>query len=278
MAREKNARGAGTRPGGSRRLSAAGKGGVSTSSSTGSPSGSKKVSSNGGKARTAARAQKKASRRERLQRLRTAFTLTRKADPRLVPLMAIAFLVPFVLLLLVGIAVGHPFVLGLLGFMLGLLVMTAVFGRRVQKNALGQVEGQTGAAAAVLNGMRGDWRVTPAVGFTREQDLVHRVVGRPGIVLVGEGAPGRTRGLLVAEKRRLARFVGDVPVYDLVVGDDEGQVPLRALEKHFAKLPRNVKPKDVNVLDRKLKAMAPALPVPKGPVPGGGRMPRGKLR
>ena len=153
-----------------------------------------------------------------------------------------------------------------------------MFGRRVQRNAYSQVEGQLGAAAAVLQNMRGDWRVTPAVGFTREQDLVHRVLGRPGIILVAEGSPGRTRSLVVNEKKRLARFVGDVPVYDVMVGDGEGQVPLRGLERHFVKLPRNIKPKDVNILDRKLKAMAPALPIPKGPMPGGGRMPRGKVR
>jgi len=226
----------------------------------------------------AARQQKRAGRKERLASLRQAFTLTRAADPRLVPLLAAAFLVPFVLLLLIGILVGHPFVLGFFGILLGLLACAVVFGKRVQSHALGQVEGQVGAAAAVLNGMRGDWRVTPAVGFTREQDLVHRVVGRPGIVLVGEGTTGRARGLVVNEKKRLARFVGDVPVYDVLVGDGDGQVPLRGLEKHFAKLPRNVAPKDVNVLDRKLKAMAPPLPIPKGPVPGGGRMPRGKMR
>ena len=135
----------------------------------------------------------------------------------------------------------------------------------MQKTAYGQVEGQLGAAAAVLSNMRGDWRVTPAVGFTREQDLVHRVVGRPGIVLVAEGSPGRTRSLVVNEKKRLARFVGTTPVYDVVVGDGEGQVALRGLEKHFLRLPRNIKPKDVNVLDRKLKAMAPAPAGAQGP-------------
>lgn len=267
MAREKTTTtGTAPRTGGSRRIGAA----LPFRRPKGSPRDQARA--------TAARAQKRAGRRERLRQLRTAFTLTRKADARLVPLMAAAFLVPFVLLLLIGILVGHAFLLGVVGVMLGLMAATFVFGRRVQSNALGQVEGQIGAAAAVLNGMRGDWRITPAVGFTREQDLLHRVVGKPGIVLVGEGSPGRARSLVVAEKKRLARFVGDVPVYDLLVGDGEGQVPLRGLEKHFAKLPHNVKPKDVNVLDRKLKAMAPALPIPKGPIPGGGRMPRGKMR
>ena len=265
MAGEKNATRGATRTGGSRRIGA------------GLP-GRSKASPREKAQASAARAQKRAGRKERLAQLRQAFTLTRQADPRLVPLLAAAFLVPFVLLLLLGLLVGHPFVLGFLGVLFGVLAAAVVFGRRVQSHALGQVEGQVGAAAAVLNGMRGDWRVTPAVGFTREQDLVHRVVGRPGIVLVGEGSTGRARGLVVTEKKRLARFVGDVPVYDVLVGDGEGQVPLRGLEKHFAKLPRNVAPKDVNVLDRKLKAMAPPLPVPKGPMPGGGRMPRGKMR
>ncbi len=182
------------------------------------------------------------------------------------------------LLLSLGLLLGHPVYLGIVGFLLGLIVTTAVFGRRAQRNAYSRVEGQLGAAAAVLDNMRGDWRVTPAVGFSREQDLVHRVLGRPGIVLVAEGAASRTRGLLVTEKKRLARFVGDTPVYDVSVGEGEGQVPLRGLEKHLIRLPRNIKPKDVNILDRKLKAMAPALPIPKGPVPMGGRVPRGKVR
>ena len=170
--------------------------------------------------------------------------------------------------------VGHPVYLGLIGFMLALVATAFVFGRRVQATAYSQVEGQLGAAAAVLTNMRGDWRVTPAVGFSREQDLVHRVVGRPGIVLVAEGAASRSRGLVITEKKKLARFIGDTPVYDVLVGDGEGQVTLRGLEKHFLKLPRNIKGKQVNDLDRRLKAIGGAtMPVPKGPVPRG-KVPR----
>jgi hypothetical protein len=122
--------------------------------------------------------------------------------------------------------------------------------------------------------MRGDWRVTPAVGFTREQDLVHRVIGLPGVILVAEGARNRTRNLVVTEKKNLTRWgIGDVPVYDVLVGDGEGQVSLRGLEKHFLKLPRNIKGKQVNELDRKFKAIGgAAMPIPKGPMPT--RIPR----
>jgi len=235
--------------------------------------GSKGTGSKGVKART------KPPRGARLKQVKQAFSLTRQSDPKMVPLVLGALLVPFVLLLAIGLLVGHAVFLGLLGLLVGLVAATAVFGRRVQGTAFSQVEGQLGAAAAVLQNMRGDWRVTPAVGYNREQDLVHRVLGRPGIVLVAEGSPGRTRGLVLAEKKRLARFVGDTPVYDVLVGDDEGQVPLRGLEKHFVKLPRNIKPRQVNLVDQRLKALGTARPpVPKGPMPKGGRVPRGKVR
>jgi hypothetical protein len=218
----------------------------------------------------------KLSRRERLKQIRAAFTMTRRADPRLIPLLLAAFLGPLVLLLAIGLVLGHPIYLSVLGVLVGFVGVVAVFGRRMQRMQYSQVEGQPGAAAAVLGTIRGNWRVTPAVGFTREQDLLHRVVGLPGVVLVGEGSPTRVRGLIVTEKKKLARFLGDTPVYDVMVGDGEGQLTLRALERHLMKLPRNIKPAKVNELDRKLKAMAPALPIPKGPMPT--RVPRGRMR
>jgi hypothetical protein len=219
----------------------------------------------------------KPSRGARAKQIRTAFTMTRKGDPKLVPFMAAAFLGPFALFLALGFLLGSPFLLGFLGVMVALVVTVAVFGKRVQKTAYSQVEGQLGAGAAVLQNMRGDWRVTPAVGFTREQDLVHRVLGRPGIILVGEGNPHRVRTLVITEKKKLARWIGETPVYDVVVGEGEGTIGLRDLEKHFLKLPRNIKPAIVNDLDRKLKAMpAQQMPIPKGPMPT--RVPRGRQR
>ena len=211
----------------------------------------------------------------RLKAIRQTFALTRAQDPKLLPLLLAAFFGPFLLLLALGFVLGHPVYLGLVGFMVGLLAATFLFGRRVQASAYSQVEGQLGAAAAILQNMRGDWRVTPAVGFTREQDLVHRVIGKPGVVLVSEGSRSRTRSLVANKKKEISRVVGSTPVYDVHVGDGEGEVALRGLEKHFLKLPHNIKPKVVNELDRKFKAMGPqSLPIPKGPMPRGGRVPR----
>lgn len=219
----------------------------------------------------------KASRGQRLKQVGTAFSMTRKNDPRLIPVLLASFLVPFGIMLTVGFVLSHPIYLGFLGLLVAVVVTAAVFGRRVQRTAYAQVEGQPGAAAAVLQNMRGNWRVTPAVAFSREQDLLHRVVGLPGVVLVGEGSPNRVRGLVANEKRKLARWIGETPVYDVVVGDGEGMLALRDLERHMLKLPRNIKPAVVNDLDRKLTAMpASQLPIPKGPVPT--RVPRGRMR
>jgi len=217
------------------------------------------------------------TRGEKLSQLRTAFGMTRKADPKMLPLVVGAFIVTLAVFVLIGIGVKHQVYLSVIGLLFALVATAAVFGRRVQKTAFSSVEGQLGAAAAVLQNMRGNWRVSPAVGFTKEQDLLHRVVGRPGVILVAEGAPNRTRGLVVAQKRQLARVLGETPLYDVSVGDGEGQVALKDLEKHFLRLPRNIKPAQVNAIDARLKALgSAALPIPKGPMPT--RVPRGRAR
>jgi hypothetical protein len=234
----------------------------------------------GGRGGPARAGKAKPPRGARAKQIRTAWTMTRKADPKVLPLVLAALLGPLLLAVAVGLVFGPLWFWLPMGFLVGLLATTLVFGRRVQKAAFAGVEGQPGAAAAVLQSIRGDWRLTPAVGVNREQELVHRVLGRPGVVLVAEPGPGGshrgTRNLIANEKRRLTRVIGDTPVYEVLVGDEAGQVPLRGLEKHFLKLPRNVKPKRVNELDAMLKALpSNPLPIPKGPLPKGARWARG---
>jgi hypothetical protein len=104
-------------------------------------------------------------------------------------------------------------------------------------------------------------------------DAVHRVLGRPGIILVAEGQPSRVRPLLAQEKKKIARVVGETPIYDIMVGDDNGQVPLRKLSAHVTKLPRNLTAAEVNSLGRRMSALGGArMPVPGGPLPGGKSM------
>lgn len=205
--------------------------------------------------------------------------MTKKVDPRIGLLLAGCFVGVFLVFLLIGLLLDHPIYFGLLGALSGLLLVVVVFGRRAQGAAYAQVEGQLGAAASVLQTLRRGWTVTPTVAVSRQQDVVHRVVGRPGVILVAEGARpdagGRLAALLAQEKRRLGRVLPEVPVYDFQAGSGAGQVPLRRLQREVTKLPRNLRPAQVAEVDRRLRAMGTLnLPIPKGPLPKGARMPR----
>jgi hypothetical protein len=209
--------------------------------------------------------------RDRLATLRTAFVTTRRSDPRFLPYLLAALLGPLVVGLVVGLVFGTLVFAGVIGFIVGLTAALVVFGRRAQAAQLASIEGQPGAAASVLQSMRrGTWRITPAVAATRKQDLVHLAVGKPGVVVVGEGSPARVKQLLQQEKRKVARVAGDTPVHELSVGNADGQVPLRKVQYQLARMPRAIKPKQVGELDTKLKALGDTSPpMPKGPVPRG---------
>jgi microcystin-dependent protein len=160
-----------------------------------------------------------------------------------------------------------------MGVILGLLAALIIFGRRVQRNVYGKAEGQPGAAAWALDNMRGRWVVTPTVAGTSQLDAVHRVLGRPGVVLVAEGVPSRVKTLLAQEKKRVSRLVGDIPIYDVLVGNEEGEVPLRKLQRHVMKLPRNISSAQVDSLETRLQALTNrGAALPKGPMPQGARM------
>ena len=212
----------------------------------------------------------------RLGQMRQAYQITKRSDRNIGLILLLTFLVVGGVFAALGyflfgtgwIGLTITVVFALLTGTLGVLI---VFGRRAEKAAYAQVEGQRGAAAGALQMLRRGWEVKPAVSFNKNQDVVHRVVGRPGIVLVGEGNPNAVRGLLASEVKKHARVGGEsVPVTGIIVGKDDGQVPLTKLVKHINKLPKKIKPAQMTDLVYKLKAldaMRPAAPMPRGPVP-----------
>jgi hypothetical protein len=229
-----------------------------------------------GKADPKAKAAKaKAPRGQRIRQLIQAYKLTYARDRQLPLWMALAFVGAAAVIFLINLLAGIALFIGIpIAVIFGLLAATFVFGRRAQKAAFNQVEGQPGAAGWVLGNMRGDWRVTQGVQVNSQLDAVHRVLGRPGVILVGEGAPHRVRPLLAQEKKRVARIVGDTPIYDVILGDDEGEVPIRRLNNHLVKLPRNLDQAQVNALEKRMAALGgtKAAPLPKGPMPTRARL------
>lgn len=167
------------------------------------------------------------------------------------------------------------------GIMIGVLGALIVFGRRATKSQLAQMEGQPGAAVAVLSMLKRGWKTDKVIAFNKQQDVVHRVVGPPGIVLVGEGNPNRLKGLMASERTKHQRVASEAPIHEVVIGYGEGEVPLGKLTKHVTKMKRQVQPAEITDLLARLRALdasRPNIPLPKGPVPTSMKGMRGNLR
>ncbi|ABK52698.1 conserved hypothetical protein [Acidothermus cellulolyticus 11B] len=213
---------------------------------------------------------------KRGQQLRVAFRITREHDPRLIPAMVIGGLVALVVFVGVGFALGDLIVFSIFGVLGGVLTAFIVFGRRAQAAFYAQIEGQPGAAPAVISTMRGDWRVTPTVAGTRAMDVVHRVVGKPGVILIGEGDPDRLAPLIADQQKRIQRVASGTPVEVILIGNGPKQVPLRKLQARLNRLPRRFKGRTVDQIEARLRALGTlANMMPKGPLPKGARLPQG---
>ncbi len=208
----------------------------------------------------------------RIKQILQSYQMTKKADPRiglvLLGTFLLAALAGFALmLLLVRGSLVFPIVFGVLT---GTLAVMIVFGRRAQRAALAQIEGQPGAAAAALGLLRKGWQTDPAIGFTKQQDVVHRLVGPPGIVLIGEGNPNRLKPLMASERRKHERVVAETTITELIVGNGPDEVPLHKLVRRVSKLPRTLKPAQMTDVLARLKALdanRSNVPLPKGPIP-----------
>ena len=210
----------------------------------------------------------------RIKQIGMVAGIVRKANPKALPIVFGIALGVIALAVILGLVTGTaPFLIPL-GVLVGLMGAMIVFGRFAQAAQYSTIAGQPGAAAAILQSMRGNWTVTPAIAANKNMDIVHRTVGRPGVILVGEGSPSRLPSLLAAEKKRVSRVALDVPIYDIQVGDEQGQIPIRRLQRHIMKLPRNLKGPAVADLNYRLKALPQSLQMPKGPMPRSGRMPK----
>ncbi|GAC69495.1 DUF4191 domain-containing protein [Gordonia soli] len=235
-----------------------------------------KAQSSGSKeAKAEAKAARRKASKERRSQLWQAFQMQRKEDKRLIPYMVGLFALIVAVFVVIGLLIGSVWLLLPLGIVLGLLAAFILFGRRVQKSVYTKADGQPGAAGWALGNMRGQWRVAQAVSGTAHLDAIHRVIGKPGVILVAEGAPTRVRSLLAQEKKKVARVVGDTPIYEIQVGNEDGQIPLSKLERHLNKLPRNIDGKRMDALEGRLSALggrAPGPGMPKGPLPSNAKM------
>lgn len=167
----------------------------------------------------------------------------------------------------IGIVLKHPIYLGFLGFLIGTVIAMSILATRTRKVSFKQIENQPGAAIAILSQIKRGWAIEQSpVQVSRNQDLVFRLIGRAGVVLVAEKRSGQMDKLIADEKRRVSRVVPDhVPIHVIMAGKGKGEVPLSKLERVVRSLPKAISNGEVAAVSRRLHSLgALNLPIPKG--------------
>lgn len=214
----------------------------------------------------------------RVAQMRQTYGFAKQVDPQITTWMVGAAVITFVVFLLIGFLLGHPIIWGIAGFFAAALAATIVMSRRTDAGAYKMIEGKPGAALAALTSIRrGGWYVqqepVAMEGRPQGQDYtnvatVYRAVGRPGVVLVGEGPQNRAKKLLVAEQKKVERLAPGAPVHVMRVGEGDDTVPVKKLSWQVQKLKPVLTKDEVSVVNKRLKAMTgvkPAIPAGMDP-------------
>ena len=219
----------------------------------------------------------------RLKQMWQVFQMTRRYDKKIVLFMVLGFVVP------VGVTLGLALVLSpgsilnivlwtISGVLAGILAMLIILGRRAEKAAYSQIEGQPGAVGAVLRGsLKRGWvgSEMPVAVNGKTQDAVYRAVGRGGVVLISEGPRTRTARMLEEERRIVTRLGGNIAVTVISVGPDSDAVPLHKLARRLTRIKPSLTKAEVLAVNNRLNSMAKKLPIPKGVDPMKARPQRG---
>ena len=211
----------------------------------------------------------------RLKQIWQVFQMTRRQDPSIMWMLALGILGPL------AAGIGLAFVLApwsvnpvgfiiyvIIGLFGGVLVGIIILGRRAERAAYSQIEGQAGAVGAVLkSGLRRSWVASemPVNVSPKSQDAVYRAVGRGGIVLFGEGPKSRTQRMLEDERRKVARIVPNVPISFIYVGPDADSTPLYKIAGQLRRLKPALRRQEVLTVSNRLQSLGKNLmPIPKG--------------
>jgi hypothetical protein len=222
----------------------------------------------------------------RIKQMWQVFQMTRRYDSTAQWLMLLGFLAPVLvgLGLALWLSEGNGFTIALwvvAGVLAGLLIALVILGRRAERAAYSQIEGQPGAVGAVLrSGLRGGWvgNEMPVAVNGKTQDAIYRAVGRGGVALISEGPVSRTKRMLDEEQRKVTRILPNVPITQFSVGDDDGSIALHRLPAALRKTKKALTKPEVLAVSNRLNSLQSSLPIPKGIDPMKARPQRGKMR
>ncbi len=179
-----------------------------------------------------------------LRQMKQLYDFTRQDDPQVTWWLIGAFVVPFVLIILLAL----PFNIGwftwimvvILAFMVGLLAATFVLSRRSETVGYRRIQGNPGAAGAVLQSLSKrvyTFSEQPVWVDPRTKDMIWRGTSLYGVYLVSEGPTKRVAKAIEAEKAKIRRVTqgSEIRIITINTGDEEGQVPLTKLSREMRK-------------------------------------------
>lgn len=220
----------------------------------------------------------------RIAQMWQVFQMTRRYDRHIVWMVVTLLVAPLALGIVLGVSLssGNVFLIviwSLAGILLGLLLALIVLGRRAERAAYSQIEGQPGAVGAVIKSvLRRGWIASemPVAINPKTQDAIYRAVGRGGIVLIAEGPQARTQRLADDEKRKTGKVAPNVPISVISVGPDEDSVKLYRLGWRINRIKPALTKSEVVVVNNRLQSLGMNVPIPKGIDPYKMRAPRAR--
>lgn len=210
----------------------------------------------------------------RLKQMYRVFQMTRRYDSTAVWWMALGFVVPVLVGVLLGFLLSGDSIPGIIlwvvaGVLGGLLAFMIILARKAERAAYSQIAGQPGAVGAVLkSSLPRGWTGSemPVAISPKTQDAVYRAVGKGGVVLIGEGPATRTKKMIDDERRKVTRILPNVPVNVLQVGPDDDAVPLHKLARRMGKFKKALNKAEIYAVSNRVSSLhkGPNLPIPKG--------------
>lgn len=177
-----------------------------------------------------------------IKQIITIFKYTHKEDKMLPALIAGAFLVPVIVFVILGIIFRWTVLtwvfLMLIAIMLGMLMATIVLTRRADMVGYKQLDGKPGAAISVLRNINKagfNFPEQPVWVDPRTKDAIWRGTGYNGIYLLGEGDYDRVKRAMARQEQSIKSVTAgsQIPVYRVMVGNGQGQVPLKKLRSNI---------------------------------------------
>ncbi|MFZ4117176.1 MAG: DUF4191 family protein [Rhodoluna sp.] len=196
------------------------------------------------------------------------------ADPKAVPLGILFGSLMFLAILTVGVFISNFQFLGIviwaiLAIVTGYLTLLLTMTRRANTAIFKKYENEPGRISITVGTLtRRKWKGTnqPVAINARTKDMVFRIVGPAGVVLMAEGNRTSAKALLEEERRKVQRLASGVTVHTFYSAQDGDGVPLGQLHKKVSRLKRTLNRAEIRAVQNRLASIdsRSGLPIPKG--------------